>query len=391
MKVYYQADLDPRPFEGRTTISLKLKQFLQQEGCQFVDKPEEADLIHIHSSGVMQSYTAYQLKKKYEVPVLYSLYSNSQTEIINHFRNHWLQRKVLEKGATNWLLSYSAILPLKWRGIFLKKLDAVIVPSNYLKNRLFDNAIIIKFDIDTKKFKPLKKEITTKVLTKKDPEKNQDHSSSKIKVAFFGHPGVFKGQTDFVQASRKFSSQIEPYMFFTKRSEKTDTYIQQNNPQIQIRGYVDDIVKAYHGMDIIVLPYRNPLGAIANPLILLEAMVCEKAIIPTNLFFIKEIGGEAAITVNPYNPQAIAEKVNWLAEHPEVRQSLGQAARQRILAYHDQKQMFDSYLQLYQKFENKKFENKKLVENGISRKVACGVGCGLRGAAGSRAPATPRR
>ncbi len=337
MKIYYDADLDTRSFEGRTTIAGKIKSFLEKEGFSFVDHPSQADLIHVHSSGIGESYQAYKNKKKYGIPCIYSLYSNSQTEPINHIRNFLLQSRVLEKGATSGWLSYSAIIPLRLRAIFLTKLDKVVVPSQHIKSRLGGkNSALIRFGIDTTKFKPIK-------------QKNNRNST--IKVAFFGHPGVFKGQTDFIRASKHFAEHIEAHMFFTNPSKKTDNYIKKNNPNIQIHGYVDDIVKTYNEMDIIVLPYRNPLGAIANPLILLEAMSCGKAVITTNLPFLKEIVQDAALTVRPYTPKELAKAVNWLSHHPEKRAELGLKAREVIIKNHHQEKMFADYLELYQKIK----------------------------------------
>lgn len=340
MKIYYDADLDKRSFEGRTAIASKLKTFLEKNGHEFTNKVKEADLIHIHSSGIGKSYLAYKLKKKNNIPCIYSLYSNCETEPINHIRNFILQRKVLEKGATNGLLSYSAVLPLRWRGLFLKKLDKIVVPSYYLKERLFKkNTEIIKFGIDVDKFKPIASHL------KVNKEK------SEIKVAFFGHPGVFKGQTDFILASKYFKKNIKPFMFFTQRSKKTDRYIQKINPCIIVQGYTDNIIKVYNEMDIIVLPYRNPLGAIANPLILLEAMSCGKPVITTNMPFLKEIVRNTAITVPPYNHKKLAKAVNWLAENEEAQVILGKRAREIIVNDHNEKNMLEKYLHLYQEFE----------------------------------------
>lgn len=349
MKIYYDADLDKRSFEGRTAIASKLKFFLEQQGYEFTNKVKDADLIHIHSSGIGKSYLAYKLKKKYKVPCIYSLYSNCETEPINHIRNFILQRKVLEKGATNGLLSYSAVLPLRWRGLFLKKLDKVIVPSDYLKNKLFKkNTEVIKFGIDMEKFRPAAKTLTTE---KNKNREKKNEKTNKIKVAFFGHPGVFKGQTDFILASKYFKKNIKPFMFFTQRSNKTDRYIQKINPNINIRGYTENIVNAYNEMDIIVLPYRNPLGAIANPLILLEAMSCGKPVITTNMPFLKEIVRNAVVTVPPYNHKKIAKAVNWLAENEEAKAILGKRAREIIVNNYNEKNMLKKYLHLYQEFE----------------------------------------
>src|SRR3989344_234817 len=66
MKIYLVADLEKLKVEGRTQISLSLKQFLEDNGYLFVENPQEADIIHFHSSGVINSFIAAKLKKKYK-------------------------------------------------------------------------------------------------------------------------------------------------------------------------------------------------------------------------------------------------------------------------------------------------------------------------------------
>jgi glycosyltransferase involved in cell wall biosynthesis len=333
MLIYYDADIDPRRFEGRTTIAVKIKQFLEKKGYKFTKDIKEAELLHVHSSGIFPSYNAYKLKEKYNIPCIYSLYSTSKTEPIKHIRNWIVQRKYFEKTATNWLLSYSAVLPLKLRALFLKKLDKVIVPSNYIKNRLYKNTRVIRFGVDVTKFKPLKRK-----------------DSSIIKVAFFGHPGVFKGVNDYVKASKSFSDNIEPYVFLTKKTKKIEKYIKNINPKIKLFGFVPDVVKAYNNMDIIVLPYRTSLGTIANPLVLLEAMACGKAIITTNLDFVKEIVKDSAVKVKAYSPIRIAKAVNKLAKNKVLCKNLGEKARDIAVKYYDEKLMLNEYLRVYKEF-----------------------------------------
>ena len=43
MKVYYYADLDQRPFEGRTRTATILRKFLEEKEVQFVEKIEDGD------------------------------------------------------------------------------------------------------------------------------------------------------------------------------------------------------------------------------------------------------------------------------------------------------------------------------------------------------------
>ncbi len=337
MKVYCNIDLDGRKFEGRTQLAIKITKHLQEHGYVVTTNPAEAELIHFHSSGVFDSYRAYQLKKKYAVPVIYSLYSNSQTSLFWHPLNFAIQRLYFQKTATRFLSSYSAVLPLRWRGSFLQKLDKVIVPSEYLKKKLFPNTGTIRFGIDTEKYRPL--------------ERKNNQGKKIIKVAYFGHPGVFKGLNDFVTASKQFGKDAETHVFLTQRFEKVDRYIQKHNPQIIIHGFVEGMVKMYNEMDLIILPYRMEIGTIANPLVLLESMACGKAIITTDHEFVREIVQDGAVIVRKNSPDSIAAAVQKLVKDYSLRERLGKRAREIALEKHDLKQMLEKYYQLYQGYE----------------------------------------
>lgn len=340
MKIYCNIDTDKRKFEGRTQLATKITSFLKEQGFEFTLNPAEADLFHFHSSGVSDSYRAYQLKKKYKKPCIYSLYSNVQTSLFMHPINFLIQKIYFQKTATKFLQSYSAALPLRWRSYFLEKFEHVIVPSHYLKRKLFKNTSVITFGVDIDKFKPLKKNKEVK-------------EKEKINVGYFGHPGVFKGLNDFVSASKRFGKNVEIHVFMTERFNKVDDYIRKRNQKIIIHGFTEDIVRAYNGMDIIVLPYRMEIGTIANPLVLLEAMSCGCAIVTTNFPFIKEIVGDSAPLVKRYSPSSLAKAVRRLVRDPYLRKKLGEKARENIIKNYSLDLMIKKYHLLYKYYEKK--------------------------------------
>jgi glycosyltransferase involved in cell wall biosynthesis len=329
MKIYYYADLEGRSFEGRTSTAIKLKKFLESKGFQFVNTPKEADVIHFHSSGISDSWKAAELKQKFNKPVIYSLYSVAMTEPIDHLTNHFLQLHHFGKRKTNFLLSYSAVIPLKWRTQKFKQLNVVVTPSNFVQKRLFKNTKLIRVGVDTNKFHAIPRE-----------------RNDKLKVAFFGHPSVYKGMLDFVKASTLFSEDIETYIFPSRKNKKIESSLRKINPKAKIFGFTENMVEAFNQMDIIVAPHRSKLGSIANPLVILEAMSCGKAVVTTNLDFIKELVQDAALTVNPKSPSEIAKAVEKL-RNPVLRRELGEKARRRILEEFSEGKMFSDYLNLY--------------------------------------------
>lgn len=330
MKIYSNIDTDARTFEGRTQLAGKVVQWLREAGHTFTQNPAEADVFHFHSSGVFDSYRAYKMKQKYGKPCIYSLYSNAMTSLIMHPINFWIQKRYFQKTATQFLPSYSAALPLSWRRYFLDKLDVVIVPSHYLKRKLGKNSVVVPFGVDTKKFSI--------------SHEREEHT---IKVGYFGHPGVFKGLNDFVNASTTFSSQIETHVFMTQRFSKVDEYIEKRNKNITVHGFIEDIAKAYQEMDIIVLPYRTQIGTVAQPLVLLEAMASGKPIVTTDFRFLREIVGDSAIIVPKFSPRHIARAVNRLARDAEKRQELREKAQQRAQTRHSNRIMREGYQKVY--------------------------------------------
>jgi len=333
MKVFYLANTESRNFEGRTQISTEIKKYLVENNIIFVSNPYDADLIHVHSSGIFDSYKAYKLKKKYKKPCIFSLYSISETKLLGHFLNYYTQKIITKKFKGNFILSSSASIPIKIRGLFLKKLDCAVVASEYSRKKLYPNTRLINFGIDVNKFKPI-----------------EINKNEKIKVGFFGHPSATKGITDFIKATKFFSKDLEIYLYSSRCPEELVQYTRKHSKSIKVVGFVEDINLAYNQMDIIVLPYRNSLGAISNPLVLLEAMATSSAVVTTDLPYIKEIVNNSAIITKPYSPKILAKTVNDLALDPKLRKDLGLKARKIIIEKYDKDIMLKKYLELYQNF-----------------------------------------
>ena len=163
MKVYFEIDEDQRTFEGRTQAANRLKQLLIEKWVEFVSRPEDADLIHFHSSGIAQSFRAYRLKKSLKKPTIYSLYSLCETEPLGHFVHHFKQISLFGKRKTSFILSASALAPLRLRAFLLRYLDSVVVPSDYTKRKLFLNTQVIHLGVDTTKFGQKKQEAGQKL------------------------------------------------------------------------------------------------------------------------------------------------------------------------------------------------------------------------------------
>lgn len=328
-------------FEGRTKITLLLKNAAEKMGYEVVINEPNADLIHVHSSGIAPSFLINKFKKKH-IPCIYSLYSTCESNLFQLIKNYYGESTLYkERGFWNLLKGFlplsTSSIPLWIKARKLKKFDKVIVPSRYLKKKLFKNTIQINLGVNTSKFKPLPKKIKKKIV-----------------VGYIGHFGHFKGIFDFIKSTEKISKDIEIRYYISnfnnpgllKRAEKI---IKKANKNAKVFGIIDKIEKAYQEIDILVYPLRMTLSAIINPLVLLEAMSSGCAVITTDIPNIKEIVKDSSVTVKPNSPPQITKAIHMLIKNSQLRKKMGEKARKMIIKEYNEKIMIDQYLDLYNK------------------------------------------
>jgi len=231
----------------------------------------------------------------------------------------------------------SLLVPIFVKRILLSKMKLVILPTKYLSDQLkLNNSQIIHQGIDCDLFKKeRKKEGTTK-------------NKEQVIVSYFGHLSASKGLLEVVNAFSKIDDKnIQKRIYVTYPGKKFKKYVKSKDKSIQVLGVIKDIVTEYNKSDIIVLPYRHECSAIATPLVLLEAMACERAIITTSLFHLKEICGNSVVYVSPSNDDALAKSIMSLAKKKEKRENLGKKARERVVKHHNEKKMIKEYDKVY--------------------------------------------
>lgn len=110
-------------------------------------------------------------------------------------------------------------------------------------------------------------------------------------------------------------------------------------------GHVQDVASVVRDADVYVLSSDNE----ANPNSLLEAMACGVPCISTDVGNVSELfdQGRAGIMVPPGDDAVLAAAIERLARAPELRASLGAAARARVVARYATGRMYDAYEALY--------------------------------------------
>ena len=103
-------------------------------------------------------------------------------------------------------------------------------------------------------------------------------------------------------------------------------YELENN--VFLIGKISDAQRYFKAFDIFVLPSLKE----GFPWVILEAMAAQSAIIATRVGAIPEIieNEVDGLLVKPKNSQELAEKIVYLLKNPELRENLGNRAREKV-------------------------------------------------------------
>jgi glycosyltransferase involved in cell wall biosynthesis len=175
-----------------------------------------------------------------------------------------------------------------------------------------------------------------------------------------------KGQEHLIQAASllkarglalKYLIVGSPYPGNEIHLERLKNLVRDLNLQDEIifAGELSDPKPAYAMMDIVVLPSAQPepFGGVV-----MEAMAIGLPVIATNIggSLDQVAEGVTGFLVPPADPSALAEKIELLANDPELRRRMGAAGRERIAKNFSLTEMVKKIETLYDdSFRNKRF------------------------------------
>jgi glycosyltransferase involved in cell wall biosynthesis len=88
------------------------------------------------------------------------------------------------------------------------------------------------------------------------------------------------------------------------------------------------------------------------PIVLLEAMIAGAAVITSNGTGCAEVVADSGLLVPVRDPQAIKQALMQLVQNPQLAQTLGSAARERVIARFSWDGVIDQHLEVYSRFEH---------------------------------------
>lgn len=121
-------------------------------------------------------------------------------------------------------------------------------------------------------------------------------------------------------------------------------------PGLQLLGWRNDVLPLMTQANLIVLPsYREGL-----PKTLLQAGVAARAVVTSDTIGCREIikHNENGLLVPPRNPEALADALQLLLRHPQLRTRLASRLREDVAANFSLDKVASQFLDLFQKIRN---------------------------------------
>ena len=163
-----------------------------------------------------------------------------------------------------------------------------------------------------------------------------------------GHPSLLQALVHIPNA-HLFVAGRPMYIEYAESLKKLASELSIND-RVHFMGGVSDIPALLAESDIFVLPTLGRGRMEGCPVALLEAMACGKACIATDIPGSRDLvtHEESGLLVPPEEPILLANAIQRMLEHPELRSRLGQAARRRVEGRYTLQHEVNDHVRLYQ-------------------------------------------
>lgn len=230
-----------------------------------------------------------------------------------------------------------------------KEATEIVTVSQFTKNRICESSFI------SRDIKVIYNGISDiHMLTEKEKQEIIHINSQKINVLMIGNFLENKGQHKFLEAAKKLSSKNGAYHFTIignvydeEYFKKCEGLIKESNLENEVSIY-QSIYNAFEYIDmfdILAVPsmYDESFGLIS-----VEAMANQRPVVAFACGGIPEvvIDGRDGFVVPVGDVKLLAEKIEWLAMHPDERRRMGEQCRSDYLERFSVEAMTERYLEL---------------------------------------------
>ncbi len=197
--------------------------------------------------------------------------------------------------------------------------DYVRIPSTFVRQTFLDEGfpddklVLGAFGVDLERFAP-----------RPEPER--------FTALYVGDVGLRKGALDLLEAWARLG--LDGRLVLVGWLDETIAPLVEayrRRCEFETPGFRRDVAAAYAHASVLVLPAIED----GHPLVVLEAMACGRPVVVSENTGTRDAvrDGVDGFVVPIRSPDAIADKLAWLHDHPAERAAMGRAARERALGY----------------------------------------------------------
>lgn len=171
-------------------------------------------------------------------------------------------------------------------------------------------------------------------------------TSAALQVGYVGHLYRGRGVELILELARRLP-QFEFHLIGGNERELTSWRARGERPNVTLHGFVapGTLSRCYQDLDVLLMPYQRRVGvqsgrsdtaAWMSPMKMFEYMASGKAIVSSDLPVLREVlvHDQSALLVSPDDVDEWEAVLLRLAARPDLRQRLGQAARQAFEAHY---------------------------------------------------------
>ena len=289
----------------------------------------DADVYHLHDPELL--LIGLMLKKRGKV-VIFDAHEDVPKQIRG---KHYLNK------LAKWILSNTFAVFEKYA---CRKLDAVVSATPYIREK-FTTMGVRSVDINNY---PLLGELSSGRV---------DWSQKKVQVLYVGGLGRVRGIHEMVQAMAHTRPDVQFALGgnFTQTSFEELVKSEDGWQKVDFRGWLNrEGVKSALNESVAGLvtlhPIINYLDAL--PVKMFEYMAAGLPVIASNFHLWKQIieGNQCGICVDPLDPNAIAEAIDYLVTHPEKAEQMGRNGQRAVQEKYnwdiEEKKLLDFYKSL---------------------------------------------
>lgn len=242
-----------------------------------------------------------------------------------------------------------------WNILFMEKLvffaNEITVSNTFLKNKF--GGTILCHGRDTEAFDPKKFNMN---LVR---EKYGIEKTNKI-IMFLGTPRPHKGIENIIKAVSLIKNQnvVLVVVGIDDRDQYSKNLVNATKKVLgrRFKGFglqpFETIPEFLVMADVVVIPQRKNFSTIGQmPAKVFDAMAMAKPIIASNISDLPEILDGCGWVVKPEDPKALAEKIQYVLNNPEVAEAMGNKARQKCMEKYNWAAMERILLKVFKKYE----------------------------------------